>query len=72
MLEKLGGVLIKGCAIADQPSSGSDAIGEFAKALEDDPALRDRLTNVKSAETGMRRAGGSSVVGFEITGDFKR
>ncbi len=69
---KPGGVLIRGYAIADRSSGGSDAIGEFAKALEDDPSLKDRLTNVKSAETGMRRAGGSSVVGFEITGDFKR
>jgi Tfp pilus assembly protein PilN len=69
---KPGGILIKGFAIADQPSSGSDAIGKFTKGLEDDPALTGRLTNVKSAETGMRRAGGSSVVGFEITGDFKR
>lgn len=69
---KLGGILIKGYAIADRPSGGSDTIGEFAGALEGDPALKDRLTNVKSAETGMRRAGGSSVVGFEITGDFKR
>lgn len=68
---KSGGILIKGYAIADQPSSGSDAIGEFTKGLEDDPALKGRLANVKSAETGMRRAGGSSVVGFEITGDFR-
>lgn len=69
---KPGGVLIRGYAITDRASGGSDTIGEFAKALEDDPVLKDRLTNVKSAETGMRRAGGSSVVGFEITGDFKR
>lgn len=69
---KSGGILIKGYAIADQPSRGSEAIGEFTKALEGDPSLKDRLANVKSAETGMRRAGGSSVVGFEVTGDFKR
>lgn len=69
---KPGGILIRGFAVADQPSRGSEAIGEFTKALEDDPGLKDRLANVKSAETGMRRAGGSSVVGFEITGDFKR
>jgi len=66
-----GGVLIKGYAIADEPSSGSEAIGKFTSALEDDPALKGRLANVKSAETGMSRAGGSSVVGFEITGDFR-
>ena len=69
---KPGGILIKGYVIVDQPSSGSAGIGEFTKALEDDPELKDRLTNVKSAETGMRRAGGSSVVGFEITGEFRR
>ncbi|MBM3307881.1 MAG: PilN domain-containing protein [Candidatus Eisenbacteria bacterium] len=69
---KAGGIVIRGYAVASQAGRGSTMISEFTMQLEADPAFKDRLTNVKSAEKGIERAGGSSVVGFEVTGDFKR
>ena len=66
-----GGLVITGYVMADRPSGGSDVIGEFTEALEKDSVVSELFTNLKSAETGLQRAGRTSVVGFEIKGDLK-
>ena len=67
-----GGIVITGYVMADRPSGGSDVIGELAEALEGDSVVSELFENLKPAETGLQRAGRTSVVGFEIKGDLKR
>jgi Tfp pilus assembly protein PilN len=67
-----GGITIEGCAIASEPAAGSEAIKLFEKNIEGDEVLGQIVSEVESAETGMRKAGGgSSVVGFVVRGTYK-
>ncbi len=65
-----GWISVEGLALVDGDSDGA-LIRRFAKALEQSRALGGIISGSRFVETGMRRIGSKSVLGFEITCPFE-
>lgn len=66
-----GWISVEGLAIVDDGDSGGRLVRRFAKQLEQSGVLVGMVSGSRFVETGLRRIGSQSVLGFEITCPFQ-